>query len=101
MFLTSVVLSNGFGSRCQSNTDPGREKNHSYWGLAVPKPVKLQGLGLEAVRQLCQTLSGDKDAVILTSRNQDLGQQAVDELQKEGRITVASFLIPLLLWSTP
>lgn len=43
-----------------------------------------KGLGLEAVRQLCQRLTGEGDVVILTSRNKDLGHEAVETLKKEG-----------------
>jgi hypothetical protein len=47
------------------------------------------GLGLEAVRQLCQKLNGEQDVVILTARNPDLGQQAIDDLQKGGKFYTA------------
>jgi hypothetical protein len=53
-------------------------------GFESPSLLPLLGIGLETVRQLCQKLSGKDDAVILTSRNPDLGQQALKDLEKEG-----------------
>jgi hypothetical protein len=47
--------------------------------------IFFPGLGLEAVRQLCLKLTGDKDVVILAARSRDLGLQAVQDLNQQGK----------------